>query len=161
MRRWLCFGSVAAIAFGADQLTKLWARGNLRPNESVPVIEGFFDWRLSFNHGSAFSMFEGWSGATVMLSVMALACLAAIAWMVWKTDPDRRYKIAALGLIGGGAVGNLMDRVVQGKVTDFVSWHYHDAYWPIFNLADAFLLVGVGIMIADELASSRDLGAEA
>jgi signal peptidase II len=149
------FSGVTAVALAADQASKVWARGNLRVGEPVAVIDGFFDWSLSVNHGSAFSMFEGWSGAYVLLSAVALGALAAILWMVRSTGPARRLRITALGLIAGGALGNLIDRMALGGVTDFILWHAGDVYWPIFNLADVFLLVGVGAMVCDEALASR------
>jgi signal peptidase II len=147
-RRWKLFLIVAAVAALLDQLSKLWARHALPGDGTpVPVITGYFDWRLSANPGSAFSLFQGGTALAVFLSAAAIVALALIAWWLQRTRDENTALIAALGLIGGGALGNLVDRVLHGEVTDFISWHYHERMWPTFNLADAFLLLGAVVLL--------------
>jgi signal peptidase II len=152
--RWRWFVVVTVLTAIADQLTKAWALGALTIGANgravaVPVIDGLWDWRLSFNTGSAFGLFHGATGARIFLSVVALAALAAMAWMVRQTRDDRRLALAALGLVAGGAIGNLVDRVLVGKVTDFVVWKLKGHEWPAFNVADVALCVGVGLLLLD------------
>lgn len=148
-RRFRLYGVFAVIALVLDQVTKIWARAALEPNQPSTVINNFFDWQLSFNGGSAFSMFEGQTGARIMLTAVAFVALGAITWMVWKSEGVRARLIAGYGLVAGGAIGNLVDRIAHGEVTDFVACHYYDYTWPIFNVADVALLVGLGIMLIE------------
>jgi signal peptidase II len=148
-RRFKLYGVFAAIALVLDQITKIWARAALEPNEPTTVINNFFDWKLSFNGGSAFSMFEGQAGARILLTIVAFIALGAITWMVWKSEGVRTRLIASYGIVAGGALGNLIDRIAYGEVTDFVAWHYYDYTWPIFNIADVALLVGLGVMLIE------------
>ena len=150
--RWTLFAPVAGITVVLDQITKYWAR-NALPTDAygrslpVSVIENFFDWQLAYNTGSAFSLFAGQSGSRVFLSLIALAAVGFIVWTVRSLPATRRWSIAAFALVAGGAVGNLIDRIAFGKVTDFVLWRYYEHEWPVFNVADAALCVGVGLLL--------------
>lgn len=160
-RRWTPFIAIAAVVIVADQLTKVWARSALPTDghgrgERVPVIENFFDWQLAFNTGSAFSLFAGTGGARVFLSLAAVAAVAFIVWLVRSTPEMRPSGLVGLALVAGGAIGNLIDRAAFGKVTDFVLWRYHDHTWPIFNVADAALTVGVALFLIASWRMSRD-----
>ena len=160
-RRWKLFLWVSLPVLVLDQVTKLWARRALPTDEHgrgipVSVIENFFDWQIAYNTGASFSMFAGTSGARVFLSLAAVAAVAFIVWTV-KTSPGHRPSaFVALALIAGGAVGNLIDRVSMGKVTDFILWRYYEHAWPIFNVADAALSVGVALFLIAGFRLSRD-----
>lgn len=147
----------------ADQLSKLWARtlpvlpaGCPQPEALLahhcrgvpqPVIEGTWDWQLAYNPGVAFSTFAGRSGTQVILSVVAAVALIVICVLALRTRPEERWKRAAFALIASGALGNLIDRVRDGAVTDFIAWHAGEHHWPLFNVADAALLVGAVILL--------------
>jgi signal peptidase II len=147
-RRWKVFSIVAIAAIAIDQGSKLWARQALAVGERVPVVDGYWDWRLSFNPGASFNLFESAAGARIFLSVIGLVAIGVIAWMVRRARDDQRATVIGLALIAGGALGNLVDRVTQGVVTDFALWHWGDrAFWPMFNVADAALVVGVGVLL--------------
>lgn len=156
-RRWKIFTIVGLLSLIADQLTKVWARtlpafttaDGRTFGKAVEVIPNFWDWRLSHNPGSAFGMFGGTDGARIFLSVIGIAAVAAIAWMVQKGRDDQRRLMWALGLVAGGAVGNLMDRIYHGVVTDFVVWKYYAHEWPTFNVADVTLVIGVALLFLD------------
>ena len=109
---------------------------------SVEVIAGFWDWRLSFNPGSAFGLFNSQAGARWFLSIVGVLAVLGMLWMLKKAREDQKALIWALGLVAGGAVGNLIDRVYFGVVTDFVLWRYQSKEWPVFNVADVALVVG-------------------
>jgi signal peptidase II len=143
-RAWLFFGVIVAAVTGIDQGTKVWAHG-LPLGTRQPVIHGYWDWELAYNPGAAFSSFV--HGA-VVLSLVAAIALVVIGIVASRTPPEQHWRLAGLALVGGGALGNLIDRVRQGVVTDFVHWHVHDHWWPIFNVADAALLVGAVLMLA-------------
>lgn len=147
-RRWKIFVIVAALAALADQLTKLWANAALADTGHKTVIANFFDLQLSFNTGAAFSMFDsGGSVGRVLLTIVAFCALGFIGWMVHKAENQHTGTVVALGLIAGGAVGNLIDRILHGQVTDFILWRYYEHRWPVFNIADAVLLVGVALLL--------------
>jgi signal peptidase II len=88
--------------------------------------------------------------------VIAAIALMALGIAATRTRPEQRLRRTAFALIAGGALGNLIDRVANGDVTDFVRWHYHAHMWPIFNVADAVLVIGVALLLGDEvLARSK------
>jgi signal peptidase II len=117
-----------------------------------PVIDGFWDWQLAMNDGAAFSSFRG---SQTVLSIAAFGALLLIGFAAARTTPHQHVKRAALALIAGGAAGNLIDRLRYGSVVDFVRWHVHHHEWPIFNVADVLLIVGVVLMAADGLFSAK------
>jgi signal peptidase II len=140
--------SVAAIILVADQLTKWWALQGLRFGAPVPIIDGFFSLTLVMNPGLAFGMLGGvpeslrWMvgllsvGAVVVLALLAARLL--VGGGVWTR--------LALGLIFGGAAGNLIDRVRFGAVVDFLDFYYRGYHWPAFNVADSAITVGVTVL---------------
>jgi signal peptidase II len=148
-------GLPAVLCLIADQLTKQWAIDTLRrARRSITVIEGYWDFRYSENTGSAFGFFQDKSD---VLTVVGLAVLAFVGYLIWKHPNARRVSLVALGMIVGGALGNLGDRLVRGYVVDFIVWHVRDKFiWPAFNIADAALVVGVAmILIWPERVAAR------
>jgi signal peptidase II len=171
-KQWMIFVVVAFLAMAADQATKVWARDSLPvhpigctiPDDIVAgkcvgtvvsVVEGFWEWRLSFNLGSAFGLFSSQGGARIFLTVVGIVALGGMLWMMKKSRPDQKILHWALALVAGGAVGNLIDRVYFGSVTDFVLWRYKSKEWPVFNVADVVLVVGVGLMVIDMIIESK------
>jgi signal peptidase II len=125
-----------------DQASKAWATAALGNGRRIPLIGSVFDLRLVSNPGSAFGLFKGST-----LAIFVASCLITIAVILWAIrDPEAH---PALGLIIGGGIGNLIDRLVRppgggrGEVIDFI----YLSFWPTFNLADAAIVVGVGAML--------------
>jgi signal peptidase II len=164
--KWRLFAIVGVMSLLADQLTKMWARGSLPVSvpgcaipadivarkcfgTPVPVINGIWEWRLSMNPGSAFGLFSSQTGARIFLSIVGVCAVGGMLWMLRKARDDQRVLHWALALVAGGAVGNLVDRIYYGVVTDFVLWRYQTHEWPVFNVADIVLVVGVGLMFID------------
>jgi signal peptidase II len=143
--RYALFTALMVMSVSCDQGTKSWARASLPPD--IHVIDGFWDFHLAENPGGAFSLLRDLPGGRYLLTGVGLALLFMI--FVWvKRNADKGWlPCAALGLIAGGAIGNLWDRVVHGRVTDFVWWHWRSHGWPVFNVADAMLLIGVALML--------------
>ncbi|MEO6777140.1 MAG: signal peptidase II [Kofleriaceae bacterium] len=184
--KWWVFSIVGVLALVADQVTKLWARASLPvygtgsgpggtcviPTDWLPqgahlgshcggkevdVISGFWKWRLSMNPGSAFGLFGSLSVGRVLLSIVGIAAVIAMIVMLKKSRNDQRILHWALALVAGGAVGNLVDRIYYGVVTDFVSWDLKFMVWPTFNVADIVLVIGVGLMFIDiQIEGKRD-----
>jgi signal peptidase II len=149
-RRYRLFAVVGVLTIVLDQLTKWWARHELiHAGTSVTLIDGYWDWRLSFNTGSAFGMFAGQNGSRVFLSIVGVAATIAILFILRRAKDEQKWMTTALALVAGGAIGNVIDRIMYGKVTDFVVWKVGKTEWPAFNIADCALVVGVAIMFLD------------
>lgn len=148
-RRFNLFLLSAVLTLAADQLSKLWARKELVFGRGVPFFGGFWDWELSYNTGSAFGLFQSMDGARIGLSVVGVVACVAILVFLYRTPDERGWIASAFGLIFGGALGNVIDRILDGKVTDFVLWHAGKHRWPAFNVADAALVAGVIILFFD------------
>jgi signal peptidase II len=148
--RWLWPLAVFVVSLGLDQLTKVWARHELTLGKPIAVIAGFWDWELAENPGAAFSMFSDGTARWLLAAIAAIA-VVAIGWTIKKSEPHQRTLRIALALIASGALGNLIDRVGLGVVTDFVRWRWHAHRWPIFNVADVALVIGAGLIIIESL----------
>ncbi|MDC0390618.1 signal peptidase II [Candidatus Thioglobus sp.] len=131
----------------ADQLTKMMVLGSLKLYESIEITS-FFSLTHVHNYGAAFSFLadeDGWQ-QYFLVSISAIASIAIILWMS-KTSTKQPYKLIALSLILSGAIGNLIDRAVFGFVIDFINLHYQDFYWPVFNVADTAITLGVILLL--------------
>ena len=133
---------------GLDQVTKLVALDRLAERAPVHVIDGFLALTLVRNPGLAFGLLAGipagWRWVVALLSVGALVILVRVALRVLPRGgwPDH----GAIGLIFGGALGNLIDRARFGAVVDFVDVYYRGWHWPAFNVADSAITVGVALL---------------
>jgi signal peptidase II len=158
-RKYVLFTVFAVVSLVLDQWTKMMARDVLRPrgpfNPKV-IIQGFFDLRYAENPGVAFSMFQDLPGGRILLTLLAVVALVVVVAYLRKTPVEATRVHIALGLVGGGAIGNLIDRVMYGKVTDFIVWKKGIHEWPAFNIADAALCVGVGLILLDWVIASRN-----
>jgi signal peptidase II len=148
MGKWL---GLAAVAVVLDQLTKLAAEQWLVFHQPVPVLP-FFNLTLSYNTGAAFSFLAdsgGWQ--RWFFAVLALAVsVFLIGWLRQLGDRDR-WLSASLALVLGGAVGNLIDRLAYGHVIDFIQLYYERWSWPVFNIADTAITLGVIGILAHTL----------
>jgi signal peptidase II len=157
-RKYVLFSVFAVVSLLLDQWTKVMARDVLRPrgpfNPKV-IVEGYFDLRYAENPGVAFSMFQDLPGGRILLTLLAVVALVVVIAYLRKTPVEATRVHVALGLVGGGAIGNLVDRVMYGKVTDFIVWKKGIHEWPAFNIADAALCVGVGLILLDWILASR------
>ena len=138
-----------------DQSTKLWIMATFEEYE-VLVIWPVFNLTLVYNTGAAFSFLSdagGWQ-RWFFVTVGVLVSLVMVIWLA-RLQPRERWTALGLALVVGGAVGNLIDRVVLGKVVDFLQWHWQDWYWPSFNLADSAITLGVILLLIDGLFGER------
>jgi signal peptidase II len=132
-----------------DQLTKAWVLASLPEYQAIPVIEGVWNWYRTYNTGAAFSFLAdagGWQ--TWFFTALAFGISALLG--VWLSRTPRADWRTALpfALVIGGALGNVIDRLVHGHVIDFIQWYWRDYYWPAFNIADAAIVGGaVGIAL--------------
>lgn len=134
--------ALAIVVTGVDQLAKAWALTLTAPVEVAP----FLNLALGFNRGVTFGLLSSDSDAgRWFLVALTAAVAAAVLTAAWRT---RHRRIAlALGAIAGGALGNIVDRIRQGAVTDFIDFHLEDWRWPTFNLADAAIVCGVAALL--------------
>lgn len=140
------FWSVTLVVLALDQLSKLWVRANFHIGETQPVIEGWLRWTHSLNTGAAWSMLAGQRWLLVLISVGVSAFILMMAHEFSREASRRTLPLMGLGLIFGGALGNLIDRVLHGVVTDMIDLDTPVEFlrtFPIFNLADSALTVGV------------------
>ncbi|TXL66225.1 signal peptidase II [Zeimonas arvi] len=146
---------LAAALIALDQLTKWIAVRALDFGERVPVIPGFFDFTLVYNRGAAFSFLAGAGGwQRWFFTGIGIAAAVFIVWMLARHGSQRLFAFA-LSLILAGAIGNVIDRVWQGKVTDFVLLYWRGWHWPAFNVADMAITFGAALLILDEIRRVR------
>ena len=163
-KRNLLFGVSAVFSLVLDQWTKVLARTHLQPlgpRKSKVIVADYFDLRYSENTGVAFGMFQKLPGGRIWLTVVALAALLLVGYYLVRSNPRQSRLHLALGLVGGGAIGNLVDHIAFGRVTDFIVWKVGTHEWPAFNIADAALVVGVALMALDMLLDKRGHSAAA
>jgi signal peptidase II len=141
------FAFMVAIAwFVADYFSKQWALETLG-NGVVMRLTSWMEFKLAFNKGAAFSLFadgSGWQRWFFMGIAIVIGLWLCYALLFERTNALTRLAYAS---ILGGAIGNLYDRILHGKVVDFISWHIDNAYWPTFNVADVGICVGVGLLV--------------
>ncbi len=145
--------SVAALVL--DRLTKWQVQRRIELHDSISVIPGFFRIAHLENPGAAFGIF---SDTPTPLKLGLLIGLSAVALVVvtillWKSSTSLSSTSIGLALILGGAIGNLWDRVLHRRVTDFLLFYYHQYEWPAFNLADSAIVVGAALLVLDLLFS--------
>jgi signal peptidase II len=138
----------ALVVATLDLLTKRWVEASLFPGQVVPVTQ-FFNLVLTFNTGAAFNLFAHGSGwQRPFFIVVALTAAVVIVYLLHRHGRDTLFGIA-LGLILGGALGNLCDRVTLGHVVDFLDFHAAGYHWPAFNLADSAITLGAVLLVWD------------
>jgi signal peptidase II len=144
-----------------DRLTKLWIEANVELYVAVPVFPGLFDIVHTQNRGIAFGLFAESRGPwrTTLLTAVAFLVSSGLAALIWRLPRERparpMWSAASLGLILGGAIGNLYDRIVRGSVTDFLDVHVGAYHWPAFNVADSAITVGAVLLAIEMLRSPR------
>lgn len=143
---------VAFVVVVLDQITKVVAVAALTPGETTPVVDGVLHWTLQRNPGAAFGMFQRFPAVfTVLAFAISIGILVSI-----RKVPDRSHGVA-LGLVLGGAAGNLVDRMARdpgpfrGHVVDFIDLRV----WPVFNVADSAIVVGAIVLVLVSLRADR------
>lgn len=150
MAEYLRPGRYLLLALGLlvlDQLTKWWVLSVFQPYEIQPVLP-VFNLTLVFNEGAAFSFLSdagGWQ-RWFFIGLTSVISLGLLVWLM-RLKPSERLTGLALAMILGGALGNLVDRIRMGKVTDFLDFHWQGWHWPAFNLADSVITLGVVLML--------------
>ncbi|KQZ55674.1 signal peptidase II [Lysobacter sp. Root559] len=146
---------VSVVVIVLDQLSKWWVLSSLPEYTAIPVIEGVWNWYRTYNTGAAFSFLSdagGWQ--KYFFVVLAVAISALLASWLRRTERADWKTALPYALVIGGALGNVLDRLMHGHVVDFIQWHWGDHYWPAFNLADSAIVAGaVGIALVGLFAA--------
>ena len=136
----MIYGFLALLVVLVDQATKHFVVQHFAVGESVPVLENIFHWTFILNRGAAFGMLEG---SRWLFVVIALAVIGGVLYLRKEIEQSGVLACVGAALFTGGAVGNLIDRTLQGVVIDFFDFRI----WPIFNVADIAICTGVGLII--------------
>lgn len=147
---------VSALILALDQWTKLWIESILAPHERVEVVPGFFDLVHVQNTGIAFGLFPAGRelGGTLVLTALGLAALVIVSVYFRRTSEREPLLLLSLSLVLGGAVGNLVDRILLRAVTDFLDVYVGTHHWPAFNVADSGVTVGIVLMLVHSFVPS-------
>ena len=158
----LWFLLTTALASGCDLSTKSWAQHTLGvPGRSVSVLDPWLELSLAYNRGTAFSVIPRLGDAMWLLALLAVAVCGLMLWLAIRSE--RRIELLAMALVAGGALGNGYDRAFRltpagdTAVVDFIRVNLTSSYsWPTFNLADAWLAIGVALLLVAGLRRARD-----
>jgi signal peptidase II len=148
---------VSVVIIFLDQLSKAWVMTKLPEFQAIPVIDGFWNWYRTYNTGAAFSFLSdagGWQ--QYVFIALALAITGLLGYWLVRT-PRADWKTALpYALVIGGALGNVIDRLLHGKVIDFIQWYWRDYHWPAFNVADSAIVAGaIGIALFGLLGGNK------
>jgi len=151
--RGLLFLGVAVLVVVLDQMTKRMAEDRLRGERSVPIVDDILRLTYVQNRGAAFGLLQDQTTFFVLVGILVIGVIA----MSYRYLPRSGFLLhLALGLMLGGAIGNLIDRVRQGYVVDFVDFGYRANWWPVFNVADSAIVIGVALMALNALSPSSE-----
>jgi signal peptidase II len=146
---------VSLITIVLDQATKLYIARTLPLHSMITVIENFFTITYLRNKGAAFGMLATSPWRLPFFIIVSLVAVVVIFVVIKKLRDDQKLAASALSLIFAGALGNLIDRIRFGEVTDFIFVHWYDHYWPAFNVADSAICVGVFLLTLDMVWEER------
>ena len=149
--------TVALLVVAIDRLTKWIVETHVSAMDTYRVIPGFFDIVHSENRGVAFGIFNDSSSEwrTGLLIMLALAAVVFVSAMLWRPDRLDRSSFWGLALILGGAAGNVFDRIMWDRVTDFLDFYLGTYHWHTFNIADSAIVIGSGLLLIDLLRPKR------
>jgi signal peptidase II len=151
MRKW--HFAIAALVFLLDRVSKYLVAQNIALYDSISIIPGFFRLTHVQNRGAAFGIFDEspseWK--VWMLIIFSVAALVIVTVLLWKNSFALTATGVALSLVLGGAAGNLWDRLVAGRVTDFLLFYIGEHIWPAFNVADSAIVCGALLLVAEIL----------
>jgi len=143
---------ITIVIFIIDQLTKWLIRLSLKPGVTITIIPHLFNILYSRNKGAAFGMFQDYSQ---YLTVLTFVAIFLILYLFVTTPSKDKLLRASYGMILGGALGNLYDRIIYGYVTDFLDFHIGQYSWPTFNIADSSISIAIILIIYDAIKKER------
>lgn len=147
---------LSAVIFIVDQISKAKAYDYLTQHDGFLEITSWFNFTLVFNDGAAFSFLRG-AGGWQRIFFIVFTILVVFGLFIWLLQQHtHRLQRCAIAMIIGGALGNLIDRIRLGHVIDFIHWHYHALSWPIFNIADSAISVGIAFLIFHAIVLEKE-----
>jgi signal peptidase II len=148
---------LATGVFALDRATKLMVERSVSFYDDIKVIPGLFDIVHSENRGVAFGVFNDsdYQWRTVLLVALSIAAVIWVSVMLWRSRHLEALPSWAFALVLGGAAGNLFDRAISGRVTDFLLFYIGPYQWPSFNVADSAIVIGCGLLLLDQLRPKR------
>jgi len=153
---WMMLGGVTAPIIAIDQVSKFYVSSHMPLYGNITLIPNLLDITYALNPGAAFSMFANMPEQFRALVLPILSMVAIVAIMILLARiPRPTITSVALALVLAGAAGNLIDRMIRGRVIDFVRAHYYAYNWPIFNVADSAISIGVALIFLSSILSSR------
>ncbi|MEQ1513015.1 MAG: signal peptidase II [Lysobacteraceae bacterium] len=148
---------LSAVLIGLDQWSKHWVLTSLPEYQPVTVIEGYWNWFRSYNTGAAFSFLAdagGWQ--KYVFAALAVCISGVLAFWLSRTPRGHWREALPFSLVIGGALGNLIDRLMHGHVVDFIQWHWKEVYYyPSFNIADSAIVCGAIVLVLFGVFSNR------
>lgn len=152
--------ALSALVIALDQWSKAWVLRALPEYTDIVVIPGFWNWFRTYNTGAAFSFLANSGGWQIwFFSILAFGISGLLGWWLYRTRRDDWKTALPYALIIGGALGNVIDRLIHGHVIDFIKWYVGDNVWPAFNLADAAIVGGaVGLVLLNVVGGKKDSG---
>ena len=148
---------LAAAIFLLDQITKWLILTQVMQPPRVIEVTGFFNLVLTYNRGISFGMFRGDSPWQPWI-LSGISLVIVVGLVIWLSKQTRRLPALAIGGIVGGALGNVIDRMIHPGVVDFLDFHAMGWHWPAFNVADSAIVIGVVLLILDGLFSPEEAG---
>lgn len=145
---------ISIILLCIDQISKLLVVNLLTKTDSITIIKNFFYLTYINNDGAAFSILVG---KRIFLILIAVLVIVMLIRYIKKNNIQNKLELVSLALIIGGSLGNLMDRVVRGYVIDFLDFKLFNYNFPIFNLADTFIVIGVLLLLLKEIRKENNL----
>ena len=154
---------IALLVLAADQVSKWWILAVVMQPPAVIEVTPFLNIVLAWNRGISFGLFNGGGQGAATWPFIAVSLAIAVFLVIWLARAERRWTAAALGLLIGGAVGNVIDRFRFGAVVDFLDLHVGVYHWPAFNLADSAIVIGATFLFLETLfggggTPDKDLG---
>ena len=154
---WFLIGAITIPIVVLDQATKMFVKSHIELYESISVVRNFLDITYTQNPGAAFSMLSEAPAWVREALLMLLASAAIVVLLVLIVRAERvSASSIAFALILGGAAGNLIDRAIRGRVIDFVRVHYYDLNYPVFNVADSAISIGVALIVLAAIFGESD-----
>jgi signal peptidase II len=148
---------LSTAVIGLDQWSKHWVLTSLPEYQPVTVIESYWNWFRSYNTGAAFSFLAdagGWQ--KYVFAALAVGISGVLAFWLSRTARGHWREALPFSLVIGGALGNLIDRLVHGHVVDFIQWHWKEVYYyPSFNIADSAIVCGAIVLVLFGVFSNR------
>lgn len=136
-----------------DQFTKFYIQKSMKLHQSIKVIDGLFDITYVLNKGAAFSFLaDRPEGFTIpFFIIVSVVAIGIISFLFYKTEKNDYVSLIAFALLLGGSIGNLIDRIRHGAVTDFLDFYFHQYHWPAFNVADSAITTGIFLFLFSQI----------